>query len=167
MSDTAFARTVRHHFTHTPQTWTVCKRAARSWSVTDQDGQTVESTSTRKAAEEARQSGTYVKLWNARAAWYLCTDTDPRSRALSVEELRAVADVLTELDHPAAPAARHRAWPAAEFCDLCDLVLIGRSRLCPACDHCDTDGCTESLDDGAGFDGYCGDCADRRDHLYD
>lgn len=81
-------------------------------------------------------------------------------------ELRIIATVLIDLDHPDAPAACHRAWPDAEFCDLCDLPLRGHNRLCPRCDHCATHGCANPLDDGEGFDGYCGDCADRRDHLY-
>lgn len=65
------------------------------------------------------------------------------------------------------PADRTPGWPDEESCDLCDLVLIGPARLCPQCDHCATPGCTASLEDGEGFDGYCGSCADRRDHLYD
>lgn len=166
MSDIAFTRAVRHHFTHTPQTWTVRKRAAGRWSVVDQDDNVVDSTTTRKAAEEARRNGTYVKLWNSRTAWYLGNATDPRNRTLSIVELRIVADVLTDLDHPEAPAARHRAWPDAEYCDVCDLVLAGTDRLCPVCDYCATEGCAESLADGQGFDGHCGNCADRRDHLY-
>jgi len=67
---------------------------------------------------------------------------------------------LTALDHP---DARRRGWPDAEFCDLCDLVLTGPARLRPSCDHCADPGCTASLEDGQGFDGYCGECADRRD----
>lgn len=162
-----FARAVRHHFAHPPQTWTVSQRAARRWAVIDQDGGTVVTTATRAAAEDACQHGTPVAQWNDRTAWYLARSTDPRNRALSTPELRTVAGILTALDHPEAPAARRRAWPDAEFCDLCDLVLIGRARLCPVCDHCASAGCVASLEDGQGFDGYCGTCADGRDHLYD
>ncbi len=74
---------------------------------------------------------------------------------------------MTDHDHPHAPADRPHAGPDAESCDLCDLVLTGPARLCPQCDHCAAEGCTAGLDDGEGFDGYCGNCADRRDHLYD
>jgi hypothetical protein len=162
-----FAQAVRHHFTHPPHTWTVAKHSARRWAVLDGDGAIIESTTTRAAAEDARRHGRYVLLWHDRTAWYLERSTDPRHRALTLSELRTVANILTDLDHPEAPAARHRAWPDAEFCDLCDLVLIGPARLCPTCDHCASDGCTSSLDDGEGFDGFCGHCADRRDHLYD
>lgn len=167
MTHDRFAQVVRHHFTHPPQTWTVCRRAPRRWAVIDGDGTTVESTTTRAAAQDACRHGVYVMLWHDRTDWYLGRSTDPRNRALSVAELRTVADILTDLAHPDAPAARHRAWPDAEFCDLCDLVLTGPARLCPQCDHCASQGCIASLDDGQGSDGYCGDCADRRDALYD
>jgi hypothetical protein len=30
-------------------------------------------------------------------------------------------------------------------------------------DHCSTEGCTGRMDDGEGYDGYCGNCADRLD----
>lgn len=31
----------------------------------------------------------------------------------------------------------------------------------PAEEYCSTEGCTNTLDDGEGWDGYCGSCADR------
>mgnify|MGYP003606794879 CR=1 FL=1 len=125
MTHERFAQAVRHHFTHPPHTWTVTRRAARRWAVIDGNGAIVESTATRAAAEDACRRGVHARLWHAQTAWYLGCSTDPRYRALSVAELRTVADILTALDHPGAPAARRRGWPDAEFCDLCDLVLTG------------------------------------------
>lgn len=34
-------------------------------------------------------------------------------------------------------------------------------------DVCDVDGCTNSLDDGEGFDGYCGEHADHLENMND
>lgn len=33
-------------------------------------------------------------------------------------------------------------------------------------DTCDTPGCHNSIDDGEGWDGYCGECADIMDSEY-
>lgn len=161
-----FADSVRHHFSNPPQDWTVRKLDPRRWAIVNTAEDIVSTHRTRADAEHNHSAGPYVRIWADRTAWYLGTSTDPRCRALTPEELRTIATVLIDLDHPEAPAACHRAWPDAEFCDVCDLPLRGPNRLCPHCDHCATEGCTNPLDDGEGFDGYCGDCADRRDHLY-
>ena len=161
-----FAHSVRYHFSNPPHDWTVRKLATRRWAVVNTADDVISTHPTRMAAEQNRTAGPYVRIWTDRTSWYLGTSTDPRCRALAPDELRIIANVLIDLDHPDAPAACHRAWPDAEFCDLCDLPLSGPNRLCPRCDHCATHGCTTPLDDGEGFDGYCGSCADRRDHLY-
>ncbi|ODQ95562.1 hypothetical protein [Mycolicibacterium holsaticum] len=162
-----FADSVRYHFAHPPADWTIRRIDSRRWAVINTAGDTIDTHPTRSAAEHAAAAGPYVRIWSDRTAWYLGTTNDPRNRTLTPEELRTIATVLTDLDHPEAPAARHRAWPDTEFCDLCDLPLTGPDRLCPNCDHCDTEDCTNPLNDGEGYDGYCGDCADRRANLYD
>ena len=38
---------------------------------------------------------------------------------------------------------------------------VGGALVCHDCRTCISDGCDERSDDGEGYDGYCGNCADR------
>lgn len=38
---------------------------------------------------------------------------------------------------------------------------VGGALVCHDCRTCISDGCEERSDDGEGYDGYCGNCADR------
>jgi len=38
---------------------------------------------------------------------------------------------------------------------------VGGALMCHDCRTCISDGCEERSDDGEGYDGYCGNCADR------
>ena len=39
--------------------------------------------------------------------------------------------------------------------------LTGGTLMCHSCRTCAAEGCDERNDDGEGYDGYCGNCADR------
>jgi hypothetical protein len=108
----AFEDAVRHHFANPPETWTVRKVADRYWAVVDQDGNTIETTSTKKAADAARTAGRYVTYWHERSAWYRGTDTDPRSRELTPDERSVVATVFAENGEPPADA---QTWALVVF----------------------------------------------------
>lgn len=93
MSLTAFEKCARWHFAHPPATWTVHKADTRTWHIRATDGAVIDRFTTKRAAEQARIDGTYAKLWHEKTAWYMGTSTDPRERALTVEE-RAIVDEI-------------------------------------------------------------------------
>lgn len=64
------------------------------------------------------------------------------------------------------------ATPCGTFCEGC---MGGHVKVCGICkdefegdpnlpaSSCATEGCDGAIDDGEGYDGYCGNCADRRE----
>lgn len=110
MSLAQFERAARWHFANPPATWTVHKVDTRTWQVRTADGTVIDRCTTKAAAEQSSQSGSYVRLWQERTDWYLGRSTNPRDRPLTAEE-RAIIDGITR---PATPLETIR---AVRFCD--------------------------------------------------
>lgn len=106
----AFEAAAREHLANPPATWTVHRVAPRNWQVRTRGGAVIDRCTTKAAAEQSRQDGTYVKLWQERTDWYLGRSKNPRDRPLTAEE-RAIIDHIT---HPTDPAGT---IAAVRFCD--------------------------------------------------
>lgn len=91
MTLTAFEKAARWHFANPPATWTVHKVDTKTWHIRAADGAIIDRFTTKRAAEQGRIDGTYVKMWHQKTAWYMGTSTDPRDRALTDDE-RAIID---------------------------------------------------------------------------
>jgi hypothetical protein len=58
------------HADNPPETWQVVKVLPRVWQLQTKDGDVLESFSKASAAEEAKHSGFYVKLYDQESRWY-------------------------------------------------------------------------------------------------
>jgi hypothetical protein len=94
VSLSSFETAAREHLANPPATWTVHRVAPRNWQVRTRHGAVVDRCTTKTAAEQSRQSGSYVRLWQERTDWYFGRSTNPRDRALTAEE-RAIIDRIT------------------------------------------------------------------------
>jgi hypothetical protein len=91
MTLSAFEAAVREHLANPPATWTVHRAAPRTWQVRTRSGTVIDRCTTKAAAEESRQHGNSVRLWQERTDWYLGRSTNPRDRPLTDDE-RAIID---------------------------------------------------------------------------
>lgn len=62
--------TPEQHAANTPDTWTVVKVGAGAWRLTDREGSTLDRFTTKRDAEEARESGTLRRLYDEEGRWY-------------------------------------------------------------------------------------------------
>jgi hypothetical protein len=106
----AFEAAAREHLANPPTSWTVHRVAARNWQVRTRDGAVIDRCPTKAAAEQSRQCGTYVRLWQERTDWYLGRSKNPRDRPLTAGE-RAIIHHIT---HPTDAPGTVR---AVRFCD--------------------------------------------------
>lgn len=110
----AFEAAAREHLANPPATWTVHRVAARTWQVRTRDGAVIDRCATKAAAEQSRQDGTYVRLWQERTDWYLGRSTNPRDRSLTADERAVIDQILNPTDMAAAHVR------AVRFCDRDD-----------------------------------------------
>lgn len=94
----AFEDAAREHLANPPATWTVHRVATRTWQVRTRDGAVVDRCATKAAAEQSRQDGTYVRLWQERTDWYLGRSTNPRDRPLTADERAVIDKILHPVD---------------------------------------------------------------------
>lgn len=96
-----FRSSVEWHFDNPPNTWALRKVAERAWRTETLDGATIQSFTTKREGARSldltgdwHQFSPYVREYFDRQLWYLGYCRDPRSRQLTEDEQRVVAEVL-------------------------------------------------------------------------
>jgi hypothetical protein len=62
--------TPEEHAANHPTTWKVTKVSSRSWALQTKDGETLETRTTKKDAEQARVTGFLVNLYGRDHSWF-------------------------------------------------------------------------------------------------
>ena len=62
--------TPQDHDADPPASWTVVKAADRAWRLTSSLGHTIDTFTTRRDAEEERESGRWVNLYAKEGRWF-------------------------------------------------------------------------------------------------
>jgi hypothetical protein len=66
----ALHRTPAEHTADPPSSWTVAKTPGGRWALNSSTGETIDTFTTKRAAEEAKTSGFYVSLFEKEGRWF-------------------------------------------------------------------------------------------------
>lgn len=92
------------HAANPPETWTVQKRGQRGWALVDREGTVLESTTTKRDALAAIETGTFRRAYDAEGRWY-AGETPPGRKSWAeckAERERAAARRAARASEPAA-----------------------------------------------------------------